>query len=99
MRKEPSMFARSGRFLRLVLASLPLTLIAVQPALSTSPPWRPVARFELRDATPSLAERLERMTRTREPGFAVMLLRDGKPVLTKFSGVESLETGAPIDAE
>jgi len=93
------MFARSASSLRLALVCLPLTLIAMEPALSASPPWRPVARFELRDATPSLVERLERMARTREPGFAVMLLRDGKPVLTKFSGVESLETGTAIDAE
>jgi len=93
------MFARSIRTFRLALGSLALTLIAVQSTLAASPPWQPMARFELRDATPLLAERLERMARAGEPGFAVMLLRDGKPVLTKFSGVESLATGAPIDAE
>ena len=93
------MFARSARSFHLALAFLLLTVIVVEPIRAISPPWRPVARFELRDATASLAERLERMARTKEPGFAVMLLRDGKPILTKFSGVESLESGVPIDAE
>ena len=93
------MFIRSARSLRLALAFLLLTAIRVESVHGISPPWRPVARFELRDATAALSERLDHMARAKEPGFAVMLLRDGKPVLTKFSGVESLETGVPIGAD
>ena len=93
------MFIRSARLRHFVLVSLVLLPIAAAPVRGISPPWRPTARFELRDATPALAERLDRIAHPGEPGFAVMLLRDGKPILTKFSGVESLDTGVPIGAE
>ncbi len=93
------MFIRSASSRRLAVGSLLFTLIAVGPVRAISPPWRPATRFELRDATAALAERLDKASRPGEPGFAVILLRDGKPVLTKFSGVESLETGSPIDAQ
>jgi CubicO group peptidase (beta-lactamase class C family) len=89
------MCSRCARFALLLV----LACVNTEPVLAIPPPWQPASRFELRDAIVPLVERLDGMARPQEPGFAIMVFRDGKPVLTRYSGVESLETGAPITAE
>ena len=78
-----------------MLVSLP-GLAAAQPR-----PWQPVPRYELRTPPVALADRaLERALAARkpgEPGVAIALMLDGKCVLTRYSGVESLERDTRID--
>lgn len=90
------MSVRCVERLLIVLVVL-VSSLAGQTARAALPqPWKAQPRFEYRDARTALADRLGPAEPAAAPGFAVVLLREGRPILERYSGVESLETGAPI---
>ena len=62
-------------------------------------PWRPIPVFELTEETPRIATELGNERSSSEPGIALALLRDDRPLVVVYRGVESMERGTPIGPE
>jgi len=85
--------------LRLPSAIAALSVLLSGQAVALPRPWLPIPRYELSDSLATHMAELARVPQTQLPGTALVLLRDGQPILTRYRGVESLERKTPISGE